>query len=93
MLLKTSGEDEVPKRLPRKKFKKHLICEYGQWEELNGVALSEIYNSCVQSIQLLIRKKSAAGVWKQLESSFAVSGFASVEQQILKLQELSYPSC
>jgi hypothetical protein len=31
-------------------------------------------------------------VWKQLESSFAVSGFASVEQQILKLQELSYSS-
>jgi hypothetical protein len=78
----------------RKKFKKHLTDEYELWEELNGTALSEIYESCTQSIQLLIGKKeSAAEVWKQLESSFAVSGFASVEQQILKLQELSYSSC
>jgi hypothetical protein len=78
----------------RKKFKKHLTDEYELWEELNGTALSEIYESCTQSIQLLIGKKeSATEVWKQLESSFAVSGFASVEQQILKLQELSYSSC
>jgi hypothetical protein len=78
----------------RKKFKKHLTDEYELWEELNGTALGEIYESCTQSIQLLIGKKeSATEVWKQLESSFAVSGFASVEQQILKLQELSYSSC
>jgi hypothetical protein len=30
----------------RKKFKKHLADEYEQWEELNGIALSEIYDSC-----------------------------------------------
>lgn len=78
----------------RKKFKKHLTGEYEQWEELNGVALSEIYDSGTQSIQLLIgKKKNAADIWKQLESSFAVSGFASVEQEILKAQELTHSSC
>jgi hypothetical protein len=57
--------------------------------------LQATFSACyVQSIQLLIgKKKSAAEVWMQLESSFAVSGFASVEQQILKLQELNYSSC
>jgi hypothetical protein len=96
-LLETSEEDDVSTQKVtsnRKKFKKHLIAQHEQWEELNGVALSEIYDSCIPSIQLLIgKKKSAAEVWKQLESSFAVSGFASVEQQILKLQELNYSSC
>lgn len=67
---------------------------HNPWDELNGIALSEIYDSCTQSIQLLIgKKKSAAEVWKQLESSFAVSGFASAEQQIPKIQELGYSSC
>jgi hypothetical protein len=96
-LLETLEDSEVTTQkvtANRKKFRKHLISEYEQWEELNGVALSEIYDSCTQSIQLLIgKKKSAAEVWKQLESSFAVSGFASVEQQILKIQELNYSSC
>jgi hypothetical protein len=65
----------------RKKFKKHLTDEYELWEELNGIALSKIYDSCTQSIQLLIgKKKDAIDVWKQLESSFAVSGFASVNK-------------
>jgi hypothetical protein len=56
------------------------ICEYEQWERPNGIALSEIYDSCVQSIQLLVgKKKSAVEVGKPLGSSFAVSGLASVE--------------
>jgi gag-polypeptide of LTR copia-type len=96
-LLETYEEEEVTLQKissNRKKLKKHLTDEYELWDELNGIALSEIYDSCTQSVQLLIRKKkSAAEVWKQLESSFAVSGFASVEQQILKIQELGYSSC
>jgi transposase InsO family protein len=96
-LLETLEEDDVTAQKitsNRKKFKKHLTGEYEQWEELNGIALSEIYNSCTQSIQLLIgKKKNAIDVWKQLESSFAVSGFASVEQDILKIHELNYSSC
>jgi len=32
-------------------------------------------------------------VWKQLESSFGVSGFVSVEQHILVIQELDYTGC
>ena len=93
-LLETLEEGEVTAQKVtsnRKRFKKHLNDEYEKWKELNGVALSEIYDSCAQSIQLLIgKKKSAAEVWKQLKSSYSVSGFASVEQQILKLQDLSY---
>jgi len=42
---------------------------------------------------LIGKKKDAIDVWKQLESSFAVSGFASVEQDILKINELDYSSC
>lgn len=62
--------------------------------ELNAIALSEIYDSCVRSIQLLIGdKRNAAEVWKQLQSSFVVSGFASVEQQVLTVQELTCASC
>jgi hypothetical protein len=96
-LLETGDEDDVSTQKitsNRKKFKKHLICEYEQWERLNGVALSEVYDSCAQSIQLSVgKKKRAAEVWKQLENSFAISSFALVELQILKLQELSYLSC
>lgn len=96
-LLETGDEDDVSTQKinsNRKKFKKHLICEYEQWERLNGVALSEIYDSCAQSIQLSVgKKKRAAEVWKQLENSFAISSFALAEQQIWKLQELSYLSC
>lgn len=37
--------------------------------ELNAIALSEIYDSCAQSIQLLTGdKKNAEEVWKQLRS-------------------------
>ena len=32
-------------------------------------------------------------LWKQLQSSFAVSRFASVEQQVLKVQGLTCASC
>jgi gag-polypeptide of LTR copia-type len=39
---------------------------------------------------LIGKKKDAIDVWKQLESSFAVSGF---EQDILKINELDYSSC
>jgi hypothetical protein len=96
-LLETFEEEGVtPQKVAanRKKFRKHLANEYELWEELNGIALSEIYDSCSQSIQLLIgKKKNATDVWKQLESSFAVSGFASVEQDILKIQDLNYSSC
>jgi hypothetical protein len=59
-LLETGYEDDVSTQKitsNRKKFKKHLICEYEQWERLNGVALSEIYDSCAQSIQLSVGKK------------------------------------
>jgi hypothetical protein len=96
-LLETHEDAEVTAQkvtANRKKFKKHLADEYEQWEELNGIALSEIYDSCTQSIQLLIgKKKNATDVWKQLQSSFAVSGFASVEQDILKIHELNFSSC
>jgi len=84
-LLETLEEDEVTTQKVtsnRKKFKKHLTDEYELWKELNGIALSEIYDSCTQSIQLLIGKKNATDVWKQLKSTFAVSGFASIEQDI-----------
>jgi len=84
-LLETLEEDEVTTQKVtsnRKKFKKHLTDEYELWKELNGIALSEIYDSCTQSIQLLIGKKNATDVWKQLKSTFAVSGFPSVEQDI-----------
>jgi len=95
-LLETLEEDEVTTQKVtsnRKKFKKHLTDEYELWEELNGIALSEIYDSCTQSIQLLIGKKNATDIWKQLKSSFAVSGFASVEQDILKIHDLDHSSC
>jgi hypothetical protein len=62
-LLETLEEEEVTTQkitANRKKFKKHLADEYEQWEELNGIALSEIYDSCTQSIQLLIGKKKNA---------------------------------
>jgi len=65
-LLETLEEEEVTTQKitsNRKKFKKHLTSEYEQWEELNGIALSEIYNSCTQSIQLLIGKKKNATDW------------------------------
>jgi hypothetical protein len=39
----------------RKKFKKHLAVEYRGWQELNGIALSEIYDSCNHSVQILLR--------------------------------------
>jgi hypothetical protein len=44
-LLETSDEDDVSTQKVtsnRKKFEKHHIYEYEQWEGLNGVALSEI---------------------------------------------------
>ena len=54
---------------------------------------SEIYDSCACSIQLLTGdERNAEEVWKQLQSSFAVSGFASVEQQILKVRGLTFAS-
>lgn len=59
-LLETGDEDDVSTQKitsNRKKFKKHLICEYEQWERLNGVALSEIYDSCAQSIQLSVGRR------------------------------------
>lgn len=91
--VETLEEDEViiqKVTSNRKKFK-YLTDEYELWEELNGIALSEIYDSCTQSIQLLIgKKRNATDVWKQLKSSFAVSGFASVEQDILKIHDLNY---
>jgi hypothetical protein len=96
-LLETLEEDEVTTQKVtsnRKKFKKRLTDEYELWDELNGIALSEIYDSCTQYIQLLIgKKKNTTDVWKQLKSSFAVSGFASVEQDILKIHDLDYSSC
>jgi hypothetical protein len=96
-LLETLEDNEVTSQkvtANRKKFKKHLAAEYEQWEELNGIALSEIYDSCTQSVQLLIgKKKNAAEVWKQLKNSFSVCGFASVEQHILTAQDLDYSGC
>jgi hypothetical protein len=59
-LLETYEEEEVTLQKissNRKTFKKHLTDEYGLWDELNGIALSEIYDSCTQSVQLLIGKK------------------------------------
>ena len=82
-LLETLEKDEVTTQkitANRKKFKKHLADVHEQWEELNDIAVGEIYNSCIQSVQVLIgKKKNAAEIWKQLESSFSVSGFASDE--------------
>ena len=62
-LLETLEDNEVtPQKVVanRKKFKKHLAAEHEQWEELNDIALGEIYNSCSQPIQLLIGKKNNA---------------------------------
>lgn len=96
-LLETLEEKEVTAQkitTNRKKFRKHLVTEYELWKEFDRIALSEVYDSCTQSIQFLIdKKKNATDVWKQLEGSFAVSGFASVEQDILKIHELNYSSC
>jgi len=65
-LLKTLEEAEVTIQkviFNRKKFKQHLEDAYELWDKLNGIALSEIYDSCTHSIQLLIgNKKSAADV-------------------------------
>jgi hypothetical protein len=44
----------------RKKFKKHLAVEYREWQELNGITLSEIYNSCSHSVQILISENRIA---------------------------------
>ena len=49
-LLETYKEEEVTVQKVisnRKKFKKHLVTKYEQWEELNRVALSEIYDSYI----------------------------------------------
>ena len=96
-LLETLEDQEVTTQkvvANRKKFKKHLADELEQWEELNGIALGEIYDSCTHSVQMLIgKKKNAADIWKQLKNSFSVCGFASVEQHILTAQELTYSSC
>jgi hypothetical protein len=96
-LLETLEDAEVTTQkvaANRKKFRKHLTEQYDLWEELNDLALAEIYNSCIQSVQLLIgNKTNAADVWKQLKNNFAVSGFASVEEDILKLQDLTYSGC
>jgi gag-polypeptide of LTR copia-type len=81
-------------RRSRKKFKKQLAVEYREWQELNGIALSEIYYSCSHSVQILIgENRVAAEVWKQLKSCYSVSGYAAVEQYVLVVQELSCASC
>ena len=62
-LLETLEDNEVTTQRVvsnRKKFKKHLTAENEQWEELNDIALGEIYDSCSQPIQLLIGKKNNA---------------------------------
>lgn len=96
-LLETLEEEEVTGQKiisNRKKFKKHLAVEYREWQELNGIALSEIYDSCSHSVQILIgENRVAAEVWKQLKSCYSVSGYAAVEQYVLVVQELSYASC
>jgi hypothetical protein len=96
-LLETFEEEEVTGQKVisnRKKFKKQLAVEYREWQELNGIALSEIYDSCSHSIQILIgENRVAAEVWKQLKSCYSVSGYAAVEQYVLVVQELSYASC
>src|SRR2546423_7036698 len=70
-LLETLEDNEVTTHkvvANRKKFKKHLTAENEQWEELNDIALCEIYDSCSQPIQLLIGKKNdAADIWSQLK--------------------------
>ena len=48
-LLETLEDNEVTTQRVvsnRKKFKKHLTTENEQWQELNSIALGEIYNSC-----------------------------------------------
>jgi hypothetical protein len=52
-LLEAYEEEEVTLQKitsNHKKFKKHLTDEYELWEQLNGIALSEIYDSCTHSI-------------------------------------------
>jgi len=92
-LLETLEEEEVTEQKVisnRKKFKKHLVVEYREWQELNGIALSEIYDSCSHSVQILIGENCVvAEVWKQLKSCYSVSGYAAVEQYVLVVQELS----
>jgi len=44
----------------RKKFKKHLASEYREWQELNGIVVSEIYDSCGHSVQIPIGENGVA---------------------------------
>ena len=72
----------------------HVISVSLSRASLVGVNIIDVHLiEYISQERISYEKKNATDVWKQLKSSFAVSGFASVEQDILKIHELHHSSC
>ncbi|KAF7504566.1 hypothetical protein GJ744_002061 [Endocarpon pusillum] len=75
----------------KRKVRKALQAKFDEWQERNDEALSEIYYGCSTAIQGVIDNHTIAKqLWTYLEKSYSSAGMATIDSELLKLEDLSY---
>ncbi|KAF7507875.1 hypothetical protein GJ744_010039 [Endocarpon pusillum] len=75
----------------RRKVTKALQAKFDEWQKRNDETVSEIYYGCSIAIQSLIGNyRLAKELWTFLEKSYSSIFMATIDDELLKLEDLSY---